>query len=243
VGITKLKAITPMFLVNLLFVTIIILFALKTYSVSENAAMGNQTVFQIFDTVNLSKSFSGNTNYANLITASDDVITMNNLQSRNELLSNVSSYDDLHKILAKYRNFIQMPAIYFTTNNKNSNSSYAAKATTIPSGTIDIYYSSNLGQLDKTRYLALMLKFTNSFGELATKRVDYDIIIINRDTNSALRTNGTTFSGGDIRLISEDSLPKGLNNTKPTSYKMHLNVTNFNNNTVNEYTKPLKLLG
>ena len=83
-----------------------------------------------------------------------------------------------------------------------------------------------------------MLKFTNRLGQLATKRVDYNITI-NKGTNHALQKNGTTFNGADIRLIDENTFPKG---SEPSYYAMQINITNFNDNVVNEHTKLLRLL-
>src|SRR5689334_892837 len=78
--------------------------------------------------------------------SNNDVLIINNLQSRDELLNKVSSYDELHKILGKFRNFINMSSLNATGNNHGSIS--LTNVTTVHSGSILTHYSWDVEKAD-----------------------------------------------------------------------------------------------
>jgi hypothetical protein len=96
----------------------------------------------------------------------NDAKTIGNLSSgnlnedtRNQLLNKVSSYDELHQILDKFRNLVD--------TSTYANDSSVNKVTTVPSGSIIVYYLWNPDKVIREKYSIMMLKFTNRDGELA----------------------------------------------------------------------------
>jgi hypothetical protein len=153
--------------------------------------------------------------------SNNDVPIINNLQSRDELLNKVSSYDQLHKILGRFRNFINISSPNATRNNNGSTS--ITNVTAVRSGSIVIYYSWDLEKADGKKYSILMLKFTNVLCELPTKRTDYNILIKN-GTHILFQKNGTTFTGTDMKTID-----------LPVAHDIQINITRFNDKVVNEH--------
>jgi hypothetical protein len=207
------------------------------YNIMHRAQGQNATAPEVSD----SMSINNITNAGNAGTAKEanDYGSINKLastepSSRDEIINKVSSYDELHTILDRFRNFTDSPI------SSSVNDPLISKGTTASNSPISIYYSWFPQQpIVKEKYSILMLKFTNNTGELATKRIDYNIIIKN-GTNSEFQKNGSTSSGVGLQFIGEGTFTKG-SISKPADYYMWINVSRFNDKIINEHTQPLKV--
>jgi hypothetical protein len=79
-----------------------------------------------------------------------------------------------------------------------------SKASTNPNN-YSVYYYIDSIDFNNTKYPVLLLKFTDSSGNIVTERVDYTINKINENN---IPKNGTTYTGFDMLIFSKDTLPE-----------------------------------
>lgn len=146
----------------------------------------------------------------------EDVVNIEKINSRDELINSVSSYNQLHEILDKFKDFIDAPGS-------------PGASVSIPShdGSINIYYSWYPEKVIRENNSILMLKFTNSSGgPITNKKIDYDISITN-GTNFNFQKNGSTTTGVDMKVIGGNTFPQGPIN-KPVDYNVSINILAIN---------------
>jgi hypothetical protein len=170
--------------------------------------------------------------------------TINNANldtNREKLIDKVSSEQELHSILDKYRNFIDASS----QTDSSSSSSFAGENKMIASsdlGSSNVNYLINPQnvlspqQMIKENYSILMLKFTDVNDNNLNTATNYDIIIKDPVSNNVLlERSGSTTNGADLQVIDENTFTKGEANN-PILYPMWINISTINGNIVNEKT-------
>ena len=162
---------------------------------------------------------------------------------REKLIDKVSSEQELHTILDKFRNFADFYYNSYDGNikvkvNENKTITTSNFSSTNVYYTINPQYTINSGQIIRENYSIIMLKFTDINNNLLNNPINYKITIQDRTTDSIIFTqNRFTNNGLDLMVIDENTFLKGDANN-PASYQMWIHIDSLNgNNTVNEKTK------
>lgn len=159
----------------------------------------------------------------------ENAVTIQNINSRDELINSVSSYNQLHEILGKFKDFIDATAFSGNHNPLTSNKTTIQVPVRqlytpdmLRNDSINVYYSWYPRKVIRENNSILMLRFTNSSGEPITNGIDYTVTITNGDKFN-FQKNGSTTTGVDMKTIGKNTFPLGSVN-KPIYYDMSIKI-------------------
>lgn len=164
--------------------------------------------------------------------AAQSTNTANTASSRDELLDKVSSPEELHTILTKFKSFIEDTSINSVVNSS------LGKVNTAPTSSYAVSYSWEPANIImREEHSILMLKFTDAAGNIIkNSNIEYDILIKDPNTNNVVfQKHGSTPTGVDLKIIDGNLFPIGASPINTVNYNIEIDVNNVGGNTVTEH--------
>jgi hypothetical protein len=170
--------------------------------------------------------------------ASQSINTTNTTSSRDELLDKVSTPEELHTILTKFRSFIDDDSVNSVVNSS------LGKVSTTPTNSYGVSYSwEPTNTIMKEEHSILMLKFTDAAGNIIkNSNIDYDILIKDPNTNnSVFQKHGSTPTGVDLKIIDGNSFPTAGSQSNKIDYNVEVVVNSVGGNIASEHASLSKV--
>ena len=157
-----------------------------------------------------------------------------NTDSRDELLDKVTTPKELLNILTKFRSFMDNDTSAIT---QATSSISAGKVNTTPTRSYVISYSWEPAEkITKEKYSILMLKFTDTLGNIIrNKDIDYNIMIRDNNSNIIFQKQGSTPTGVDLKVINENTFPIGGSLLNPKMYNIQIDVNGIDGKLISEH--------
>jgi hypothetical protein len=162
-----------------------------------------------------------------------EAINIADTNSRDELLTKVSTEKELLGVLDKFRDFKESFPCDTTSMTDSSN----GVITTEPEGSVKICYKWEPSQVVKEKYSILMLKFIGSSNELMKNKIDYAISITN-GPDAIYSKIGSTSTGIDLKIVDENTFSTD-SSLSPVNYDMNIAIPAVDDTPTNEYAGPL----
>jgi hypothetical protein len=170
--------------------------------------------------------------------AAQSTNTTNETSSRDELLDKVSTPEELHTILTKFRNFIDDTSVNSVVNSS------LGKVSTTPTNSYGVSYSwEPTNTIMKEEHFILMLKFTDAAGNIIkNSNIDYNILIKDPNTNnSVFQKHGSTPTGVDLKIIDGNSFPTAGSQSNRIDYNVEVVVNSVGSNIASEHASLSKV--
>jgi hypothetical protein len=153
--------------------------------------------------------------------------------TRDELLDKASTGDDLVAVTEQFRAFTD-------SASSASPDPSITKAISVPTGSVTLHYLWHSENLAKGKFLILMLKFTDSSGQVPTDKVNY-VVTIKNGQEPMIQKYGTTFNGEDMQVIDDNSFQDDIEKNNIANYDTSIAVDRFNDNAIDEQIRPVSI--